>query len=94
LYLSRKIIKRETRYFIRESYPHFNESFAGSNPQILSQDKVDEHFINQICRLNTDRLFWAGMQPGDRLNEYLVRYVLNKFVRLTDAYHELLRTKN
>jgi hypothetical protein len=46
---------------------------------MLSQTKVDEHFIERICRLNRDTLFWAGMEISDRLHEYLVRYVLMHF---------------
>jgi len=57
----------------------FHESFAKNNPQMLSQDKVDEHFIEQACRLNLDPLFWAGLKTTDRLHDYLVRYVLMHF---------------
>ncbi len=46
---------------------------------MLSQAKVDEHFIEQVCRLNRDPLFWAGMRATDRLHDYLVRYVLMHF---------------
>ena len=80
--MERQLAVREYKtyaYVIFNLQQYFNESFARTNPHILSQDKVDEHFINQVCRLNTDRLFWAGMQSGDRLNEYLVRYVLMYF---------------
>ncbi len=57
----------------------FHQSFAINNPQMLSQAKVDEHFIEQICRLNLDPLFWAGMEATDRLHDFLVRYVLMHF---------------
>jgi hypothetical protein len=80
--MERQLAVREYKtyaYVIFNLQQYFNESFARANPQMLSQDKVDEHFIDQVCRLNTDRLFRAGMQPGDRLNEYLVRYVLMYF---------------
>jgi len=66
-------------YVIFDLQQYFYGSFARGNPQMLSQDKVDEHFIEQICRLNKDRFFWAGMSPGDGLNEYLVRYALMYF---------------
>ena len=58
---------------------YFSESFANSKPQILNQDMVDEYFIDQVCRLNSDPVFWAGMQKNDRLHDYLVRYVLMHF---------------
>jgi hypothetical protein len=66
-------------YTIFNLQQFFYESFAISNPQMLGQDKVDEHFIEQICRLSLDPLFWAGMETSDRLHDYLVRYVLMYF---------------
>lgn len=66
-------------YTIFNLQQYFYESFAHRNPQMLSQTKVDEHFIEQVCRLNQDPLFWAGMETTNRLHEYLVRYVLMHF---------------
>jgi hypothetical protein len=66
-------------YTILNLQQFFNESLARSYPQMLSQPKIDNHFIEQICRLNTDRFFWAGMKTTDRLHDYLVRYVLMHF---------------
>jgi hypothetical protein len=66
-------------YTIFDLQQYFYESFANSHPQMLSQAKVDEHFIEQVCRLNQDPLFWAGMEATDRLHDYLVRYVLMHF---------------
>jgi hypothetical protein len=57
----------------------FYESFAAKHPELLSPDKVDDHFIDEVCRLNTDRNFWAGMKTGERLHHYLIRYVLMYF---------------
>jgi hypothetical protein len=70
---------RTYAYVIFDLQHYFYESFARSNPQMLSEEKVDAHFIEQVCRLNTDRIFWAGMPSEDRLNEYLIRYVLMYF---------------
>jgi hypothetical protein len=66
-------------YAIFDLQHYFYESVARSNPQMLNQAKVDEHFIEQVCRLNTDPILWAGMPSEDGLNEYLVRYVLMFF---------------
>jgi len=66
-------------YTIFDLQQYFYESFANSNPQMLNQSKVDEHFIEQVCRLNQDPLFWAGMDATERLHDYLVRYVLMHF---------------
>jgi hypothetical protein len=66
-------------YVIFDINRFFNESFAKKRPQYLKQSDVDDHFIEEICSLNQDLTFWAGMQTADRLHEYLVRYVLMYF---------------
>jgi len=70
---------RTYAYVIFDLQQYFHESFARSHPQMLNQDKVDAHFIEQVCGLNTDSLFWAGLLSGNGLNEYLIRYVLMYF---------------
>jgi hypothetical protein len=66
-------------YVIFDINRFFNESFAKNRPQFLKQSDVDDHFITEICSLNLDPAFWAGMQTKNRLHEYLVRYVLMYF---------------
>jgi hypothetical protein len=66
-------------YVIFNLQQFFYESYAKNHPEMLGQEKVDAHFIEQICRLNSDQQFWAGMKTGDRLHDYLVRYVLMHF---------------
>ena len=66
-------------YVIFDINRFFNESFAKNRPQFLKQSDVDDHFIAEICSLNLDPTFWAGMQTQNRLHEYLVRYVLMYF---------------
>jgi hypothetical protein len=66
-------------YVIFDLQQIFSASYAKNAPQMLSIDKVDSHFIEQVCHLNKDRSFWAGMKQGDRLHNYLVRYVLMYF---------------
>lgn len=66
-------------YVIFDLQQYFSESFARSNPRMLGQNQVDEHFIEQVCRLNSDRRFWAGLPAGNGLNEYLQRYVIMYF---------------
>lgn len=48
-------------------------------PQFLDQLKVDAYFIEEICRLNDDLSFWAGMEKNDGLHEYLIRYAIMFF---------------
>lgn len=66
-------------YAIFDLQQFFRESFARKNPQMLDQDEIDTHFIAQVCRLNRDPLFWAGMKTSGRLHDYLIRYVLMHF---------------
>jgi hypothetical protein len=66
-------------YTIFNLQQFFYESYAKNHPEMLSQEKVDAHFIEQVCRLNSDPTFWAGMKTGGRLHGYLVRYVLMFF---------------
>ena len=66
-------------YVIFDINRFFNQSFAKKRPQFLKQGDIDDHFIEEICSLNRDRKFWAGMQTENRLHEYLVRYVLMYF---------------
>jgi len=66
-------------YVVFDLQQFFYESYAKNTPQSLSADKIDAHFIEQICRLNADGSFWAGMETGDSLHHYLVRYVLMYF---------------
>lgn len=82
LKMERNLVIRELKtyaYVIFDLQQQFYESFARHNPQMLNQAMVDEHFIEQVCRLNSDHTFWAGMPSRDRLNDYLVRYVLMYF---------------
>ena len=57
----------------------FTQSWAKKIPQGLDQDKMDKHFLEEICRLNSDLSFWAGEETGDSLHEYLRRYVVMFF---------------
>ena len=66
-------------YVIFDLQRYFYESVARNHPQMLDQVNVDEHFIEEVCRLNVDPFFWAGMPFGCELNDYLVRYVLMYF---------------
>ncbi|MGE5855894.1 MAG: J domain-containing protein, partial [Syntrophaceae bacterium] len=59
------------RFFVQHS--------GKENPEFLGQDEVDAFFIEEICRLNRDADFWAGMDTGDRLNDYLIRYLVMYF---------------
>lgn len=58
---------------------HFNESFCKTMPQGLDQNMVDQAFLKEVCRLCDDRSFWASLDAGGRLHDYLARYVIMFF---------------
>lgn len=57
----------------------FSQLCARTMPQALDQAAVDEYFEQELCRLNRDSAFWAGMTMRDRLQDYLVRYLIMYF---------------
>lgn len=57
----------------------FTQSWAKKIPLGLNQEKMDSHFLEEICRLNADSSFWAGEETRDSLHEYLRRYVVMYF---------------
>lgn len=66
-------------YVIFDLQRFFSELCAKTMPQGLDQDAVDDYFVQELCRLNTDDVFWAGMPLRDHLQDYLVRYLLMYF---------------
>lgn len=66
-------------YVIFNIQRFFSESFAKKRPQFLKLSDIDDHFIAEICKLNQDPDFWAGMPFANRLHEYLIRYILMYF---------------
>lgn len=66
-------------YAIFNLQQFFFESFAETAPQMLNQSQVDDYFIKQVCALNGDSSYWAGMPAAAHLSEYLVRYVCMYF---------------
>jgi hypothetical protein len=66
-------------YVIFNLQDFFTQWFAKTAPKLLDQKAVDEYFVEEICRLNSDMKFWGGMETNDNLNEYLVRYAVMYF---------------
>jgi hypothetical protein len=48
-------------------------------PQLAAVERLDERFIECLCRLNADDGFWGGTEAGGRLHDYLVRYAIMYF---------------
>lgn len=67
--------KKSYAFVIFDVAGNFSSEIARRFPQALPQEKVDDGFLAAVCRLNADPSFWADMEAGDTLHEYLVRYV-------------------
>jgi hypothetical protein len=66
-------------YAIFNLQQFFHQRFARRHPEFLDVEDVDRCFIEAVCRLQRDAVFWAGMDAGHRLSDYLVRYVVMYF---------------
>ncbi len=68
--------EKKTYTFVIFDIPgHFSGKLARTFPQALSQEKVDDCFLEEVCRVDSDENFWAGMPRSALLHEHLVRYV-------------------
>jgi hypothetical protein len=66
-------------YTIFDLQRFFLDAIAAQRPQDLNQIRMDEFFVDEVCQLNEDQNFWAGMGISDRLRDYLVKYVVMYF---------------
>jgi hypothetical protein len=76
--MERQLHPREYKayaYVIFDVNRFFSQSFAAKRPQFLKQSDVDAYFDAEICKLNGDDVFWAGMTTDGWLHEYLTRYL-------------------
>ncbi|MBW1848253.1 MAG: hypothetical protein JRJ27_14200 [Deltaproteobacteria bacterium] len=65
-------------YTIFDLKRFFNQAYA-QNPQHLNSAQMDDYFIDAVCQLNDDAIFWTGMETSDRLQDYLIKYVVMYF---------------
>ncbi len=66
-------------YTIFDLQQAFDQRFARATPELLDLDRLDAVYGEALCALQADPAFWAGMDPGTRLNDYLVRYAIMYF---------------
>jgi len=66
-------------YAIFNVHQFFHQRFASRHPEFLDPDEVDACFIDKVCALHGDPSFWSGMDAGNRLSDYLVRYAIMYF---------------
>lgn len=57
----------------------FSESFARWLPEALDQTMLGERLVEEICRLNADGDFWAGMPANSSLHPHLQPYLVMFF---------------
>ncbi len=48
-------------------------------PEALDEEKLDEAFLREYCRLQRDKMFWRGMRNDTEARFYLSRYVIMFF---------------
>ena len=60
---------------------HFRNHLTRQHPGALDPEKVDHWFVEELCRLNRDSRFTAGIADHDQniLHPYLVKYAILYF---------------
>ena len=60
---------------------HFQHLLTRNHPSSLDPERVDESFMEEICRLNRDKRFFKGIAPHDHqsLHPYLIKYLILYF---------------
>ncbi len=66
-------------YTIFDLKSHFTQLAAKYAPESIEECQVDECFLDELCRLNCSKEFWAGEPVGGTLHDYLVRYLVMFF---------------
>ena len=82
--MERILAPHEWRVYVYTAFHlqnHFRHLFTRNHPSALDPEKVDEFFVEAICRLNRDELFFKGVDPYDRrsLHPYLIKYLILYF---------------
>ncbi len=73
--------RRNYLFTALELQKYFPHHLLRNNPAALDAERVDRFFLEEICRLNEDSLFFQGVEDHDpsRLHPYLVKYVIMYF---------------
>ncbi len=60
---------------------HFRHLLTRNHPSALDPERVDELFLEDICRLNRNEQFFRGVAPYDHqsLHPYLIKYLILYF---------------
>ena len=65
--------------FIFNLQRFFSSPLAGKYPQAMDPDRMDEVFLEEVCRLQADPLLFPGEEGQNGLDPVLVRYVIMYF---------------
>lgn len=57
----------------------FSESYSRFMPEALDQERMADHLVEDICRLNGDREFWGEPAEAGALHPHLQRYLVMFF---------------
>lgn len=71
--------RKQYMFVVFDLQRFFTESWAKKMPQGLNQEKMDEHFLEELCRLNRDTGLWGETEETECLNDYLKRYAIMFF---------------
>ncbi|MEE4242775.1 MAG: J domain-containing protein [Desulfopila sp.] len=63
----------------------FTENFSPFMPEALDQEKMDNVFLTELCRLNGDEFFWKDGKDNSSLREHLHGYVIRFFDSVFEA---------
>lgn len=66
-------------YTIFDLQRFFTESYARTMPEALDIERMDLHFVEQLCMVDRDEKFWEGLPRTGNLSEYFVRYIVMYF---------------
>ena len=60
---------------------HFSHLLTRHEPEMLDPLKVDHYFMEEVCKLNANEIFFKGVERADSafLHPYLVKYVILYF---------------
>ena len=80
--LEKKLQYKELKTYVFAVFDlqrYFTESFSATMPEALDQVDISEHFIKDICTLNSDQRFWKSEPPSDSLHGHLIHYLVMFF---------------
>ncbi len=98
--MERQLRPREVKSYIYTAFnlqEYFRDSIVKHHPYALDQEKVDEAFLDSLCRLNRDKRFFMGVKDHDGsflhpyLRKYLVLYFDSSF-ESAFSWHDFIRS--